>query len=573
MRWLFLIMLFSCLVVSFNYNEHKEYPQDYFRSPVDQSIRLSGTFGELRPNHLHAGIDIKAKDGKVGQPLYSIADGYVSRIKVQSGGYGNVLYIRHPNGYTSVYAHLYKFDSAIASYVANQQYERQSFEIDLYPSPEQFVFAKGDRIGKLGTSGRSFGPHLHFEIRDSETEKPINPLLFGFNVQDDIAPKLHELKVYHLNKEKETQLTKIYKLVRSGRNYRISGDTINVGAWRMGLGMKAYDHFRGVSNWNGVYSMEMFVDDELIYDFEMETFAFNESRYINSHLDYEEQVSKKSYFNRLYALPGNRLSIYKEQVEKGVVTLSKSKAKKITIVVKDLEGNKSKLEFWAKRKDVKPPTNETFNYFLPHGEESRIQNGQMDLHFPKGILYENLYLQYSTSTETSFNVYSPVHHLHNYKTPVHTYFDLGIKSYALPESMKPKAFIAYCDGKDQVMKNCGGEWKGEMLFAKVRALGDYSIMLDTEAPDIEPVSFSRNMRGVSRMKFKITDNFETSGKAKDLRYKATIDGQWILLEYDAKNDMLIHRFDDSLERGSHLLKLEVRDDRDNVAVLEREFLR
>ena len=573
MRFYFLVIVFVCSAFTISRDSKKNYPKDYFRSPVDTSIRLSGTFGELRPNHLHAGIDIKAREGKVGQPVYSIADGYVARIKVQSGGYGNVLYIKHLNGYTSVYAHLHKFNSEIEKYVRRKQYERKSFEIDLYPDPSEFVFDKGNQIGKLGTSGRSFGPHLHFEIRDSKTEKPINPLLFGFKINDDIAPKLHQLKVYHLNTDKETNKTQVFNLRRSGKNYSITGDTLNIGAWRIGLGLKAYDHHNGVSNWNGVYAMSMYKDDVLTYDFEMETFAFRESRYINAHLDYEEQVSKKSYFNRLYALPGNRLSIYNQQADDGVITLSKGKATKVNMVVEDIDGNKSKLEFWVKRAEVNPGSEEIYNYFLPHNEANIIQNDNLYLHFPQGVLYENLYLKYSASTEKSFGVYSQIHHIHNYKTPVHSYYDIALAPIGLPEELRSKAYIAYCDGKEQVTQSCGGKWKNGKLQAKVRALGDYSILVDTEPPQIQPVSFSRNMRGYNRMKFKITDNIDVTGKARGLRYSGTIDGQWILLEYDAKNDMLTHKFDDRLASGTHTLNVEVWDNQMNKSVFEEEFVR
>lgn len=155
----------------------KEYPQDYFTSPVKHTIRLAGTFGELRPNHFHAGIDIKSSAGKVGDLLYAPADGHISRIKIQGGGYGNGMYIEHPNGYTTVYAHLLNYLPEVDEWIKAQQYDREKFEVDLYPTPGQFPFKQGDFIGKMGTSGRSYGPHLHFEVRDTRTQKAINPML------------------------------------------------------------------------------------------------------------------------------------------------------------------------------------------------------------------------------------------------------------------------------------------------------------------------------------------------------------------------------------------------------------
>lgn len=571
-QFIFFILLLITLC-SFSTDNAKKYPQDYFRSPVDRAIYLSGTFGELRPNHFHAGIDIKAHNGKVGQPLYAAAEGYISRIKISSGGYGNVLYMSHPNGYTTVYAHMHKFTDRIAQYVKTAQYDKQRYEIELFPEKNQFTFKKGEVIGKLGTSGRSFGPHLHFEIRDSRTEKPINPLLFGFQVKDNIAPKLHQLKVYFLSDKLNTLDTKTYNLKkRSGNRYRIVGDTLEFGAWRVGFGIKAYDHMNGAPNWNGVYKVDMLEDGQLSYNYEMETFAFNESRFINAHLDYAEQVAKKSYFNRCFRLPGNKLSIYEEESSRGLIELSAHRATRITMEVMDVEGNMSTLEFWAKRGTVKEPASDAFNYYLPFDEENIIDNTTVKVHFPKGSFYENLYMKYRTSRDDSQNVYSLVYHIHDYKTPVHRYYDLGISPTNIPDELRSKAFVAYC-GKDQEMLNCGGQWQGDKLTAKVRSLGDYCIMVDQKAPTITPITFRSNMKGYSKMTFKIKDNFDTTGKAKGMSYKATVDGRWILMEYDSKNDLLIHRFDKTIGSGKHVLKLVVTDNRGNERVLERTFTR
>ena len=431
------VLIVTCLILisafGFSSIDLKEYPQGYFRSPVLHSMKLSGTFGELRPNHFHAGIDIKAKKGRIGDPILAIADGYVSRVKVASGGYGKVLYIDHPNGYTSVYAHLDRFDAALESYVKKAQYKQQTYEIELFPEAEQFSFKQGEKIGKLGLSGRSYGPHLHFEIRDTKTEKPINPLLFGIEVVDNRAPKLHELKIYALNDKRLTLNNKIVKLIKLQKNrYKIKGDTLSIGAWRAGFGLKTYDHFAGVANWNGVYSIAMYQDDQLVYDFEMETFAFDETRYINAHLDYEEQLTKKSYFNRCYALPGNKLSIYKHQLNDGVINLHQHQASKIRMEVKDYDGNTASLEFWVKRKEIEKPKDQNYNYVLLHTEENIVQTSSLYLFFPKNSLYEQLYLQYQSSFEKSNGLYSAVHHIHKYTTPVHRYFDIAIKATGLP---------------------------------------------------------------------------------------------------------------------------------------------
>lgn len=573
MRLSLLLILATIFLFSFNlFEADKEYPQDYFRSPVSGTIRLSGTFGELRPNHLHAGIDIKAKNGKIGQSLYAAADGYVSRIKMQSGGYGKVLYIDHPNGYTTVYAHMHEFDKEVENYVKRMQKEKESFAVELFPKPNQFSFKKGDKIGKLGMSGRSFGPHLHFEIRDTKTEKPINPLLFGINVTDNIPPRIHQLKIYNLNDKRETQKTKTIDLLKNGKRYSVRKDTLTIGAWRIGLALKTYDNQNGASNWNGIYSLEMLQDDQPIYDFKMETFSFDETRYINAHLDYEEQVVKKSYFNRCYELPGNELSIYGIQSDAGMISLKKGKASKIEMVIKDVAGNRSTLKFWVKRGEVKDLPSKTYNYILPYDEDNQIETGPLSLFLKKGTLYENLYLKYNTSIDESEGVFSTVHQIHDYKTPAHRYFDIGIEPSGLPENLRDKAFIAYC-GKSKTPQNCGGKWKDGKLTAKVRDFGNYCIMIDTKSPTIRPIRFKSNMRGASKMTFKVKENFKTARNIDSFTYKATVDGKWILMDYDGKNDLLIHRFDGSIEKGRHLLRIEVTDDRGNEKVYEREFTR
>ncbi len=571
-----LLFLFVVLGSALSFSalpSRKNYPQDYFRSPVTHSIKLSGTFGELRPNHFHAGIDIKSRNGKIGEPILAIAEGYVSRIKVAAGGYGKVIYVDHPNGYTSVYAHLDRFSKALEDYVESAQYKAQTYELELFPKPGEFSLTKGEELGKLGLSGRSYGPHLHFEIRDTKTEKPINPLLFGIQVTDNRPPKLHELKIYSLNDKRVTQATQILKLIQLKNNrYKIKGDTMSIGAWRAGFGLKTYDHFAGVANWNGVYSVAMYQDDQLIYDFEMETFAFDETRYINAHLDYEEQVTKKSYFNRCYALPGNKLSIYPNQLGNGVIDLHQHQTSKITLKAKDYDGNTASLEFWVKRKEISPPPSKTYNYILPYQEENMIETASLYLFFPKNSLYEPLYLQYQASAEKSNGVYSSVHHIHDYKMPVHRYFDIGIRPVGLPDSLRTKAFIAYC-GKDNKVKNCGGTWKDGRLMAKVRDFGDYSIMVDEKAPRIIPKRFKKDMRGFSKMSFSIKENYSVARNLDEFSYTATVDGQWILFSYDAKKDLLTHRFDGRIGKGKHMLRLEVQDDRGNRSVFERPFTR
>lgn len=563
---LLLIGLMICL--GFRGEEEGSYPTDVFRAPVNTPLRLSGTFGELRSNHFHSGIDIK---GAIGVPLVAIGDGYVWRIKVEAGGYGNVLYIKHPNGYTSVYAHMNKFKPEIAEFVKSTQYQKQQFHQDLYPDSTQFVVKKGEQIGEMGTSGYSFGPHLHFEIRDSETERPINPLLFGLDVPDTRRPRMHQLRVYELNNQRETQKAKTYSLYAKGNWMGLKGDTVYVNQPHVGLGIKVYDHMNGVTNWNGIYSLDMYLEDSLVYNYTMESFGFDESRYLNAHLDYEEVVTAKSYFNRTYTLPGNHLSIYKKQDKGGVIGVDSEKAQKVVMKAGDVEGNKTQLRFWVKRKkEPEKALPKTYNYLLPFDQENIIDSGSLYLHMPEGALYENLYLSYESVEDPAVEIFSNVHHLHDYKTPIHKYYDLAIRPTRLPEELRDKAFIANCTRENEVV-NLGGEWEDGKLKTKVRQLGDFCIMVDTIAPTIAIRRFTSNMRGYRQFSFIIKDNIETAGLARGLQYRATINGQWILMEYDLKNDRLTHRFDGTFPAGTHQFRLEVWDNQGNTKVFEQKF--
>ena len=547
------------------------YPQDAFRSPVDHEIRLSGTFGELRSNHFHAGIDIKSSNGRTGDPLYAIADATVARVKVQAGGYGNALYLRHPNGYTSVYAHLDSFDPALAKYVKAAQYERREFEVDLYPPAGKFTYAQGQQIGRMGTSGRSFGPHLHFEIRDSGTEKLINPLLFGFKIADQRAPKMHALKVYSLNDARQTVAERTVPLVGRGREYGVAGDTLTINAWRAGFGLRVFDHHDKTNNWNGIYKLRVLQDEQPIHGFEMETFAFSETRYINALSDYAEKVTNKSDYNRTYRLPGNRLSVYRDEAAYGVVELSSYRPSKITMIASDVHGNERTLEFWVKRGEVQPMELPPYNYLLDYAVPNAFETGNLYAYFPENTLYETLPLRYQTQAAPTEAYYSAVHQLHEPTTPVQRYFELAIRpDRPVPAEKRDKAFVAFC-GKDGQVRSNGGHWEGERLAARVRSLGDYAILLDEMPPTVRAVTFRNDMRGLDRMSFEITDNVATTGKAKGLRYAGYVDDAWVLFEYDAKKDLLTHRFDGRIGPGEHALRLVVTDDRGNERVYERTF--
>ncbi len=551
------------------------YPTDYFRSPVAHTLLLSGTFGELRPNHFHAGIDIKSSKGVAGDPILAAAEGHVSRIRVEAGGYGRSVYIDHPNGYTTVYAHLDAFSPALAVYVKAEQYRLQTFEIDLSPAPELFPLSSGQSIGTMGNSGSSQGVHLHFEVRETATQDPVNPLLFGFEVLDDVPPRMHAVKLYLLDEKRRQVGSRTGALYRGADGmYHIKGDTLQVNASRIGIALKVYDHFNRVSNWNGIYSLSVRQDDSLVFSFDLQSFSFRESRYLNAHCDYQERLSNNSYYNRCYTLPGNHLSIYRQLQDGGILRPSVGKTSRVDIVAADLAGNSAHLRFWLSRgplDDLAFLPN-PHRYVFPHDEGNVIEPEGFYLFMPVGTLYEDLYLNYHVSRERSDGYYSDVHHLHDSRTPVHDYFEVGIRpDRPIADSLRGKAFVAYCNGSS--VWNCGGDWRDSLLVASVRALGDYCIMVDRVRPSVQPLSFSNDMRKSRSIRFRISDNFPSMGHGGGLTYNAWIDDQWVLLEYDRKSRTLSYSFDEHCSPGAHRFRLVVADAAGNANTFERKFIR
>lgn len=566
-----LIICFVLLLLSFTFREDTPYPQDYFSAPARGPLRLSGTFGELRPGHFHSGADIK---GNVGDVLLAAAAGYVSRISVSPGGYGKAVYLSHPNGYTTVYAHMDRFSPELEAFVRSHQYSEESFAVDLHPEPGVFPVEKGALIGTMGLTGHSFGPHLHFEVRDSTGTLAVNPLNFGLPVADHRPPVMQRLRLYAIDERGISSLVQEqeFRKARDGSFHLAQGDTLRTAFPQVGLGLEVFDQQDGANNRNGVFELKLFCQDSLAYHFNMEHFRRQETRYLNAHLDYEALRENGRYVNRLYPMPGNALSNYLKKG--GVITLDPEEAVAVRLEAADIAGNISTLAFWLKRisgrKHIQRPF---YNYWLPREEASIIQTPTLFLRFPENSFYESLHFYYEPVLEDSYGVYSLVHHVHHPGTPLHQAFEIAIRpTLLIPDHLREKAFVGYCaDGGAAV--NCGGSWKDGFLHTRAASFGAYCILTDDEPPAIEPLSWQEDLSRAASVAFRITDDFRTTGDVPGLQYRGTVDGHWVLFEYDAKHGRLEYFFEDTLARGEHQLRLEVKDAMGNVAVFEKSFRR
>lgn len=550
-------------------------PRDtsYFIPPVKIPLALSANFGELRIDHFHAGIDIKTQ-GVTGKEVVASAPGYIYRISVTPNGFGKALYLRHPSGYSTVYAHLDRFPDEIEDYVKKSQYEKKSFAVSLFPNAERFSFSQGDVIAWSGNTGGSSGPHLHFEIRKSDTEEPVNPLLFRFGPADDIRPVIERLVIYPA--DSRTQINGRNSKLRiqvSGGNgtyiippeneIRISGPA--------GFGFKSYDLLNDNYNRCAAYSIELRIDSVTRFRYRMDKFAFGESRYINSHIDYEAYMREKIYYERTFVLPGDKLTAYHDVIDRGIFNFSDSRNHKVEIILEDAHGNRSSLRFTV---ISEPPAPGEIRRIVREGvpmvynRSNRFRAENITLTIPSGALYDTIYFQYRKEDGTS-RMYSDIHHVHDIYTPLHKAYTISIRPDSVPEGLAQKMLIVQ-KGENQSLSSAGGKWTDDFLTAEVQSFGSFFVGIDTVPPAINGNGLSNgsDLSGRKEIRIRITDDL--SGIKS---YTTVIDGKWALFEYDQKNNVLIYRFDPEYitSNSNHTLVLKVTDNRDNERVFSSNF--
>ncbi len=567
MRPLLMIKLVLLFLVTVNLAAQQNYPQDAFISPLDIPIKLSGTFGELRSDHFHSGMDIKTGE-QIGLNIYAIADGYVSRIKVQSGGYGKALYITHPNGYVSVYGHLNKFNEILNKWVIKNQYAQQSYEIDLYPEPGEFEVKQGEIVAYSGNTGRSGGPHLHFEIRTASDQKPVNPLLFGYQVADNTAPVINVLKVYPYGTgslvDGNSEPSDYYPIAIDDQ-YRLKNDEVIKVAGKIYFGINTVDLFNGGLNKNGVYEIEVYINGDLHYRHKLETFAFSETRYINSLIDYKEYKTKRRRVQKTFVQPNNRLSIYDHVINQGVMEVKPGATQNVELRVYDAAGNVSNLTFTiegAEQAIITGRKKDKDTHLFNYKGNNVYKNNSVIFEVPGKALYDTLHFNYSVLPGPAGS-YSELHRLHKDVVPLHTWSNLSIKADSVPDRLRSKALLARYE--DNEFEAEGGEWSKGFINTKVRSFGDYCIVVDTVAPEIIPVNIANQKSLLAQQTIKLKIRDDLSGIQT---YKPSLNGDWILMEHDAKSNLLTYYFDNLLKEGDNVFKLEVWDEKDNYTVYE-----
>ena len=536
-----------------------------FAPPMQIEPKLSANFGELRKNHFHSGLDYRT-ESRTGIPVYAVEDGYVVRIFVSPFGFGRALYINHGHQYTSVYAHLDSFTPEIEKYVKEQQYLAENFSINVFPDKTLFPIKKGDLIGYSGNSGSSEGPHLHFEIRDQKSEEPLNPLGYKFiSIEDNIPPKIKRLIVYQMDTVQGIPIPHIYKEI----DLKDEGvkDTILVPS-KFFLGIESYDKMPNSTNEYLIKQISIKVDSATLFDFNMTRFAFGESKYVNSVIDYELFCTKRREIIRAFKDPNNKFSILSKMKGNGVITIPDNKPHPISLKAIDNNGNETTAAVWVKEnlgkidnqievKEASPI------YFFK--SQNQIIGRNATVSIPGKAVYNSMFVAYKE--EANPKEYSQTIFVGDNCQPLYSEIEIKIKAH-IPEHLAEKAFVAH--GSNTSFTNIGGDYSNGFITTTSSEFGRFFVDIDTIAPVIEPKLKVKGELIPSNgiLYFSISDD-----KAGVDTFDVYIDGKWAIAEYDTKSSLAIVRLDgERIGKGrKHEIEFYIADKAGNIGFLKSLF--
>ena len=555
---------FLLFVISFC-NAQNPYPQNYFSSPLDITLVLSGTFAELRTNHFHSGLDIKTQ-GKEGFKTYASAEGYVSRIKISRYGYGKALYITHPNGYTTVYAHLQKFSPSIEAYVKQQQYKKETFELELFPKAETLKVAAKEVIAYTGNTGGSGGPHLHFEIRDKQ-ERPMNPMLFGLDIKDTTKPEVYELFGYPLSEGSHINGVNTRVKIRLIKLADGTYKTEQITAFgEIGFGIISTDRQDYASNKNGVSLIETTFNGAKSLEVDFKRFSFSETKHLNRYIDYGYFYETKKRIQKLFINSNNPLKLLKNHQSQGIVSIEDNTNSVYKISVSDYKGNESKLNIpiIGLQKDL--PKARIKTQVLQNiiaSEETLLEKGSVSVQIYKDSFYEDVAIVFDVTNDTL--------KLHKANIPLKKSMNINFDISQYKATDKENLFIGSVSRYGNKLYYTSTKRRGDVLTARTKYLGDYTLGIDTENPKIKAINFKNNswMSKYRYLKVKISD-----GITGIKNYRATLNDRWILMEYDTKTETLTHDFNDGVVTDTkNNLKIIVTDNVGNSSTFESIFYR
>jgi hypothetical protein len=552
-HWLYCLL---AAVFFFNIKQAAaQLPVNYFRSPVGIPLDLSANFGELRPNHWHMGLDVRT-NAKENLPIYAAAEGYIAHIGIRPQSFGRFIIINHPNGLSTLYAHLNDFFPELEKYVTDMQYEKETWAIELDFTKEQFPVSKGAFIAYSGNTGGSQGPHLHFEIFETKTGKRLNPLLFNFGINDNVPPAITKLAVYDRGRSVFDQKPILHNLKNTDSGYIIPKmPVMKTGLNRLSFAIQAYDQMSKGGSPDGIFSAQLFFDEVPQVKFVLDSIDYDETAYINSQTDHMHRYTGGAWLQHIAKLPGDNGAAYKTINGDGVITLADTMLHRVRIVVSDAKGLKSELNFMLQYMDSLASKANTTDYsvrFAPN-KVNVISKPDFEMYLPKGSLYDTITPYYYTVSNKQPNTFSLAHQVANPAIPVHEDVVVRIKlNKPVTETMQDKLLIVRTDNKGRTIRKA--IWQEQWLSAAFGDFGTYQVMADTTAPQINNIGKGDtiNLSAASRIIFTPTDNFGVK------KFRAMLNGKWVRFTND-KTRNWIYRFDERCPYGVHELIVTVED--------------
>ena len=559
MKYTPFFLLFYAVMVAQN-----NYPEAYFSPPLDIPMQLSGNFGELRPNHFHAGFDFKTNQ-KEGLNVYAAAEGYISRIKISTVGYGKAIYITHPNGYTTVYGHLKYAFGAIQNKIIETQYKEQSYEVELYLKPDELTVKKGEIIAISGNTGGSEGPHLHFEFRDTKTEKIINPLFFGFDKQltDTKKPVVSNLVVFPVGEN--TIVNQSQRPVNLNLSLQADGTFLSekvMANGKIGFGSNAVDYDNVSYNVNGVYKAQIIANGKTVFGYKFDEMVFDEARFVNYFIDYNRYKKTHVRIQKLFMKNNYAWSNINVNIDNGVFTVAPNFTQINRIEVSDFNENKTVITIpieYADQKVIVPSDIKKTPYLVKYKNDSNFEKENVSVYFPANTFYEDFYL--------NFDVKQNLLYLHDDTVPVHSNFTISFVDTKSPSELKKKMFIASVYEKK--FNYIATKLEGNTFSCRTRTLGQFTLIKDVIAPKISMSKSIENKLITGQKSVSLIISDELSGIKT---YNGYLNGKWILFEYESKLKRITHTFvDELLNEGANNLKVVVTDNVGNSSIFETQF--
>ncbi len=543
----------------------KPLPMISLVAPVHNKLSVTGSFGELRNNHFHAGLDLRSTYGAKMDYILAAADGFVKKIKVDSKNYGNSLYIEHPSGHTTVYAHLNRFREDIQERIKAEQYRTHQNELEIEFEPNDFKVSAGDSVAFMGNTGDSRGAHLHFELRITGTEEVLDPTEFGMPVEDNISPQVRKLKLYGFDLDGQTVSQKVYPSNKLQGKVLVPGEVF-------ALGVEAID--RSDHSWRalGIKSLQLYIDHGLFYSFSLDHWSLTETRYINAHLDYKSLHQGR--FHRCFKLQGNKIPIYKTVENDGFFYIGDGLEHLVQLVISDARGNESVKEFIIQNSPfVSPVLKKPLPINIAFDKDWNYDYGFGNFQLKQGSVYDHLDCRVDTLSTFSGKSFTPWIGLVPGSEPLHKELEIAlIPTKSIPDRLVDKCIVALKRGNSYV--SLDGNWDNKTLRAKSKSFGYFAIVADTIPPRLFAKNFKFKMTGKKYFSFGMADNIpNVTSTRSGIKYNAFIDGQWVILHHDLKSHTITHEFEPWLSTGAHDLLVVLEDSRQNKKEYHFSFYR